>query len=146
MIVYELSHLFYRIDGSTIYSPKCLGVYASYEAARKEIAYFSTQPGFRDNTDAFSVRAVPVMGAVEQDIMFEALMYLHTEDYEFEANIDLGLYGDEQAAHEALQQYCLQNKQLLHTQGLVCEEIKNKCFLGKREWAEGFTIESSMNL
>ena len=93
MTVYELTHLFFRSGGEPVYSPKGLGLFASTESAEEAVRYYKTQPGFRDAPDAFSVRRRPVYGEVSGGMVFEALVYLHSADYEFEVSAELGLFA-----------------------------------------------------
>ena len=90
MTVYELTHLFFRSGGEPVYSPKGLGLFASTEIAEEAVRYYKTQPGFRDAPDAFSVQRRPVYGEVSGGMVFEALVYLHSADYEFEVSAELG--------------------------------------------------------
>lgn len=143
MTIYLLSHLFYRDGGEMISSPKSLGVYQSYELAMSEIDYFLTQPGFRENADAFSIQSIIVSDDVLNDTVFETLVYLHSEEYEFEVCIELGYYGSENNAQKHLQEYLCRNEAFVHAQGLVCEEIINKWVFGQRAWSEGFILERS---
>ena len=101
MTVYELTHLFFRSGGEPVYSPKGLGLFASAESAEEAVRYYKTQPGFRDAPDAFSVRRRPVYGEVSGGTVFEALVYLHSADYEFEVSAELGLFSAESDAESA---------------------------------------------
>ena len=113
MTVYELTHLFFRSGGEPVYSPKGLGLFASTESAEEAVRYYKTQPGFRDAPDAFSVRRRPVYGEV---------------------------FGAESDAESAVAQYCTENTALVHARGIIAEEIVNRCPVGRRNWAEGFTV------
>lgn len=138
MIVFELSHLFYQCDDELIYSPKNLGLYSSRDSARQAAAYFSTQPGFRENQNAFSLRERNVLGTVIDRTVFEAIIYLHSPDYEIEHEIELGLYGDALSAQNKLTNYCNDNPLIMTGCNMVAEKIVNKCILEKKEWIEGF--------
>lgn len=140
MVVYELTHIFFRYADGLIYSPKNLGLYYSDESVRQAVQYYSTQPGFCENQDAFSARERNVLGNIVDDTIFEVLVYLHSENYEFETEIDLGLYGDEVTARNKLNKYCKDNAPLVNTQDLIFEKIVNKCIVGRKEWSEGFSI------
>ena len=142
MVIYELSHLFYRYEEELVSDPKNLGLYHSYESIRSAIEYFSTQPGFSENQDAFSVRKRNVIGTVVDNTVYEVIVYFHSEDYEFEYDIELGLYGDEAMAQSKLIEYCSDNTALLAVQNLVIEKIINKCIIDRKCWPEGFTIET----
>ncbi len=50
-----------------------------------------------------------VFGSITDGTVFEAIFYLHSEDYEFEGEIALGLYGDEATAQEKRITYCAEN-------------------------------------
>jgi len=140
MIIYELTHLFYQHAGEFVNSPKNLGLYYSYENIRHAIHYYTTLPGFCDCPEAFSIRERIVHGDVVDGIVFEAIVYLHSEDYEFENSIELGLYGDERIAQNKVIRFCEENRSLTSIPKLIIEKIVNKCFVEKREWSEGFSI------
>lgn len=140
MVVYELSHIFFRYADELIYSPKNLGLYDSLEDVKQAVQYYSTQPGFCENLDAFSIRERNVSGAITDNTAFEVLIYLHSEDYEFEAEIELGLYGDEVIAHNELIKYCRDNARLVNAKNLIVEKIVNTRIVGKMEWPEGFSF------
>lgn len=140
MVVYELTHVFFRIADELVLSPKALGLFYSYESVKQAIQYYSTQPGFCENQDSFSVRERNVFGNIIDDTVFEVIIYLHSEHYEFEIEIELGLYGDEIAAKKALAKYCAENISLVNAKNLISERIVNKRVIGSREWSDGFSI------
>ena len=140
MVVYELKHIFFRYEGELVHSPKNLGLFYSYESAQKAIQYFITQPGFYENQDAFSIAERNVIGNIVYDTVYEVLVYLHSKDYEFEAEIWLGLFGDETIARNKLMLYCNNNTSLVNTTDLTSEKIVNKCIIERKEWSEGFSI------
>ena len=82
------------------------------------------------------------MGVIEPNILYEVLAYFHTEDFECEATVELGLYGSKQEAQKTLSQYCKRNSGLLGLDGMIAEKIINKVILDKMEWAEGFSNSS----
>ena len=131
MEVYEMSHLFYRFQEELILDARNLGLYYSPESARKAIEHFNTQPGFCDNQDAYSIREREVTGTVVDDTVYEVLVYIHSEDYEYETSVELGLYGDEVTAQKKLDRYCNDNETLLSVQNLVFEKLINKYFTVK---------------
>ena len=140
MEIYELTHLFFRYMGELVYSPKALGLFYSYDDAKQAIQHFATQPGFRDNQDSFSIRIKTVIGRIVNDTVFEVVVYLHSEDFTVESEIELGLFNDEIIAQRELDRYCENNLRLLNIQGLVVEKIVNKCIIGNMDWREGFSI------
>ena len=141
MRVYELSHLFYQHRGEIVSSPKDLGLFYSYENASDAIRYYITQPGFCDNTDAFSIRAREVLGEIANDTVYEGSVYLHSSDYEYEFVAELGIFGDEISANRVVSEYCRDNQVLMHSPKLVVEKCVIKTSIEKREWLEGFSVE-----
>lgn len=140
MVVFELTHLFFHYADGLVYSPKNLGLYYSHESVKQAVKYYSTQPGFRENQDAFSVRERNVLGSIVHDTVFEVLVYLHTTNFEFETEIELGLYGNEATAQNKLNMYCANNTSLGNVQDLIFEKIVNKCIIERKEWSNGFSI------
>ena len=140
MTVYELTHLFYRVQDQVVLSPKFLGLYPSPESARAAIAHYNSCPGFRNNQDGYSIAARSVVGDVVDGIVYEAQVYFHDPDYETEHTVELGYYGTREQARQALTAYCDQNTALLRAEGLEAEKLLNRCIIGKMEWTEGFTV------
>jgi hypothetical protein len=140
MDVYELTHLFFLHAGELEYSPKKLGLFYSSESVRQAIQYYRSKPGFQDNPEAFSIRIRSVSGSVTADMVYEAVVYLHSEDYDFETEIQLGLYGDETMAQYILAQYCKDNDPLVSFNDLIAEKIVRKYIIEIKEWLDGFVI------
>lgn len=140
MVLYELTHIFYRYHSELIHSPKGLGLYSTLENAKRAICYYNELPGFCNNRDAFSIRERYVWGETRNCCVFEAIVYLHSKDYSVETEIELGLYGDEPAAQAELQKYCFNNDSIVHAKDLVFEGIVNRCLIDRKNWAEGFDI------
>jgi len=140
MEIYELTHIFFRYKNGFIYSPKKLGMFYSYESSKSAIQYYGSKPGFCENKDAFSIRKRNISGEIINNTVFEAIVYLHSEDYEFEAEIELGVYGDEMLARNSLIRYCIENTALISVDNFVLEEIINKCIIERKEWVDGFSL------
>lgn len=140
MILYELNHVFFRNEGAIWGDSRNLGIYSSVEQVENAIRYYSTQPGFKDNQDAFSVRERPVIGECSDGIVYEAMVYFHSEDYEFEYTAELGLWGDEKTAAAKVEKYCADNSRLLNAKDIIAEKLANKCRIDQRTWFEGFDI------
>lgn len=140
MIVYELVHCFHRVNGHMVLNPLALGLYSSINSVQQAIQYYISKPGFHDNPEAFSVRQRNVQGLVEGLEIFETIVYFHTNDYEYEYTVELGLFGKEALAHDALSTFVQENIPLFNVQDLVVEKIINCCILDRREWSEGFSI------
>lgn len=139
MIVYELIHVFYYDMGDMVLSPKGLGFFETYASARDAIAEYKEKPGFCTNKKGFSLRSRVVEGELQDKTFYEVLVYVHTEDYEFEFEVELGLYGEETLAQKALSEYCLENHEFLTGHQFVVEKIINKCRIGRKEWVDGYS-------
>lgn len=140
MVLYELTHIFYRYNGELIHSPKALGLYSTLENANRAICYYNERPGFCDNRGAFSIRERRVLGEIRDCCVFEAIVYLHSSDYSFEAEIELGIYADEPTAQAELQKYRFNNDSIVRATDLFFEEIVNRCLIDRKQWTEGFDI------
>ena len=140
MIIYELTFIFHRLYGCLHLEPLGLGLYASYDSAQQAIQHYITQPGFRDCPEAFSIRQREIKGFVKNSEFFEAQVYFHTDYYDYEYSIELGLFADKAAADEAMSTYVQENTALFNVPDLVVEKIVNRCIIDKREWLEGFII------
>lgn len=142
MVVLELQHMFYFFDGEPVHDPKALGFFSDKAEVDKAIAYYVTQAGFCDSPDGFVVREREVLDGTPDADFFEAMVYVHTEDYDtYEHNVELGLFRDEDAARKAIQAFRESNTQYLTHPWFITEEIINRCVLNKRHWLEGFTVE-----
>ena len=139
MIVHQLTHFFHRVKGHLVFEPLVLGFYSSVDNVQKAVQYYISKPGFCDNTKAFSVRQLEVKGAFEGPGIFEVIVYFHTDDYEYEYTVELGLFGNEALAYEALTIFVHENRHLFDIEDLIVEKIVNYCILDQREWAEGFS-------
>ena len=143
MEIYELIHIFFREKDEFIYSPKKLGLFYTYESTKSAIQYYSSKPGFCETKNAFSTRRRTVLGKIINNTVFEVIVYIHSEDYTFEAEIELGLFGDETSAKNSLDKYCSENTALVSIDDLVLEKIINKCIVERKEWADGFSLYNS---
>lgn len=120
MTVFELSHIFGEIVGHACN----LGIYSAIEQVENAIQYYITQLGFKDNPDAFSIRERPVEGEYRDGIVYEAMVYFHSENYEFEHTVELGLFGDEKSANEKVEKYCADNQRILNAKDVVVEKTR----------------------
>ena len=138
MKAYELTHEFCREGDEIISSRKSLGFFCSYRSAKDAIQYYSTISGFRDNLDAFSIRERFVCGDVLENVVYEASIYAHSEDYETEIAIEIGVYGNKDIAEKMLDQYCAENEAFVNAKDLIVEKIADRYIIGEKMWAEGF--------
>ncbi len=140
MYVYELNHNFYTVEGEEVYSIKGLGHYSDKELCREAIKYYITRPGFCDNVNGFTISRREVLGEVENNTFYEAMVYIYTEDYEYEHDIRLGLFAEKSDADEAVRTFCADNDDYLDNPHFIVEKIVNKCVLNKRYWESGFDV------
>lgn len=141
MIVFELTHVFQFDTDGVICAPKALGFYSSLDSARAAIDSYKAKPGFKDFPDGFVVRQRPVVGTFT-DIIFEALVYFHSVDFEEEFSVELGLFAQLQDAENAVASFRKDNEDLFHQNTLCTEAIVNTCRIDARQWDEGFVYES----
>ena len=143
MIIYELNHYFEYLNSEIVLSAKHLGYFVSYEEVENAIQFYRKSPGFCDNPNSFIIRRRYIQGDFKDNIIYEAIVYIHSEDYEIETEVELGLFGDFEAANDSLNNFRNDNNISLFVEGLSVEEISNKCILGKYEWQEGFMIDKN---
>lgn len=143
MIIYELLHTYYLYKNTPFYSIKRLGYYSEIETLRKEIEFYSKLPGFCDAPNGFIVKQREVSGAIQCNYFYEASIFAHTEDFEdYEYEIELGLYYDEEAAYNAICSFCANNVLYLNNPLLEIEQLVQKYTINERcGWVEGFVVE-----
>lgn len=91
--------------------------------------------------DAFIIRRREVTGEVRDNILYEAMMYAHTKDFEdYEYTEELGLFAEKEDAIEALERFKKDNVGFWRNNFLEIEEIVNKCILNKMCCVEGFDV------
>ena len=140
MVVFELTHIFHY-EGSVLFiEPISLGFFASEQKIQEAIAYYLTKPGFSENPNAFSVRQRTVEGCIHEPFLYEAMVYIHTEDYEEECNFELGLFSNIATAQKAVEVYTHNNKHLCLPCNVIVERIINRREINKKEWIEGFSV------
>lgn len=140
MIVYELRHIYFVHKDEYVDSCRELGLFSSPESVREAIRYYSDRLGFCDNQKAYSIRRREVIGQVMDNIIYEALINPHTEDYEYDYGVELGLFGSESDANAAIDIYVQDNIDFMSDGYVTRECIVNKCIIDKKYWSEGFTI------
>lgn len=140
MYVYNLTHNFFPVDSEEVYSIKDLGHCSDKRSCSEAIKYYITRPGFCDNVSGFTIRRREVAGEVKNNTFYEAMVYVHTEDYEYEHDIPLGLFAEKNDTDEAVEMFCADNEDYLANPHFVVEKIVNKCVLNKRHWESGFDV------
>jgi len=140
MFVYELNHNFYTVEGEEVYSVRDLGHYSDKKICREAIKYYITRPGFCNNVNGFTITRREVVGAVKNNTFYEAMVYVHTEDYEYEHDIRLGLFAEKYDAEETVEIFCSDNTEYLGNPHFIVEKIVNKCELDKMYLEAGFDV------
>ena len=142
MTVFELLHTYYVYKGVVHYSLRTLGFFRTLTDANKAIAYLRTIIGYRDAPNGFVVRRRMILGEVSCNTIFEALVYSHSHDYEnYEYTAELGLFGSEIAAKNALDIYRKDNRDYYNTVSLEIEEIVNTYQIDSLYCKEGFMLD-----
>lgn len=140
MFVYELNHNFYTVEGEEVYSVRDLGHYSDKKICREAIKYYITRPGFCNNVNGFTITRREVAGEVKNNTFYEAMVYVYTEDYEYEHDIRLGLFAEKDDADEAVRIFCADNEEYLDNPHFIVEKIVNTCVLNKWLWEAGFDV------
>lgn len=141
MTVFELTHFPVRNHGGELFfTPKDLGIYVSYEDVQEAIRYYNTQPGFRDMPTGYCIRRRSVIGECDVQVVFEAMAYFHSSDYEEEYSRELGLFAEEAEARHSMDTFRQDNAELLASGEFENELLVNRRVIGRREWAEGFVV------
>ncbi len=140
MTLYELRHAFFRNEGEIVGSISALGLYSTIEQVENAIHYYIMQPGFKDNSDAFSIRERAVVGECKDGIVYEAMVFFHSDNYEFEYTAELGLYGDEEVANGKVKKHCADNQRMLNARDVIVERLVNKCRIDQRTVLGGFDV------
>ena len=143
MQILELTHRLYHVDGEAVESCKGLGFFSGMEAVRNAVVKYQDQPGFCDESKAFVIRRRTVEGKIADDVLYEAMVYVHTPDFQgdFEMNIELGLFGDEAHANRAVEQFVKDNREFLENPEFEVERIVNRWKLDEcGGWLYGFEV------
>ena len=124
MIVYELIHTYYAYEDDFFYSLRSLGFYTDIDKAKEAQAYLVTKPGYVEAPYGFIIRQRKVIGEITDDVIYEAMMYAHTEDFEdYEYTEELGLFAEREEAFRVLQEFKGNNECFWLNNFLQIEEI-----------------------
>ncbi|MBE6038744.1 MAG: hypothetical protein E7218_06015 [Anaerofustis stercorihominis] len=140
MIVYELRHIYFVHKDEYVDSCRNLGIFSSSESVHEAIQYYNDRLGFCDNQKAYSIRRREVIGQVTDNIVYEALINPHTEDYEYDYGVELGLFGSESDAKAAINVYVQDNIDFMSDGDVMRDCIVNRCMIDRTYCAEGFTV------
>lgn len=143
MIVYELMHVYYLWENEPCGGCRELGFFSDLGRAKQAIDFYKSVVGYKDAPNAFTIRR----RCVEETNdccgeLFEATVYAHDMDYEYEHDVELGLYSSREEAQRALKVFCAENQLLFEDSHLVIEEIVDRYIIDKRYCTEGFTVEA----
>ena len=97
MTFYEVEHL------NEFLEAKIIGIFSTLERAEAAVAQRSKEPGFRDYPGQFLIvkREAPSAGGEGPEELYEASIYAHTPDLEYEYQRRIGFFTDLAAANEA---------------------------------------------
>ena len=131
MTLYEVSFVCENSE-----TPFGIGLFSSQESASAAIVQLREAPGFCDTPEGFYIirREIPTESCPTE--VYEALLDLHTDNYELDFGERLGFFLTREEALSALQQYHEDNPQEIPN--VEAERIVNRYIIDKPDWAEGF--------
>lgn len=142
MIVFELVHSYYVYENVEVYSLKSLGFFTDIDIAKQAVVFYVQKPGYCDTPYGFVIRPREVVGDIKQGKLYESMVYAHDSSYEnYEYTIELGLFGDQKGAENAIQQFRVVNELFYRNSDIEIEEIVNKLNLNQKYNTEGFDVE-----
>ena len=132
MVFYEVIHLNEFLD------EKNIGYFSSLEAAEKAVAQRSAEPGFKDFPGQFLTvkREIPSNGDGEKVEIYEAYIYYHSSELEYEFTHRIGFFTDLSSADEAAEwakKHCMEE-----IPGIEQEYIVWKCPMDLAYWDGGY--------
>ncbi len=143
--VYEMVHRrtveIEKNTGENICDTKLLGFFSDYKKCQDAIAYYITQPGFKEYPEDF------IIEEIEADIddyckvsgSFEKYVYYLSHEWydgQYDYIRDLGYYSTNAKAKYAESLYRLESDLIEHQEGFCVDEYE----IDKMEWTEGFFI------
>ena len=132
MTFYEVVHLDESLD------PKDLGFFSTPEKAEAAVAQRSKEPGFRDYPGQFLIvkREIPSAENENAEELYEAVIYAHTADLEYEYRHRIGFFTDLASANEAVEWAKRRSRGAIP--GVETEYIAWKPVLDLPYWDGGF--------
>ncbi len=139
MDIYKLTHVHLLEDQKN--EEKDLGYFSSLEIVKDKIKYYQTLQGFNDFPNDFYIQKFDIPGDKIGSSVFEAVFYMHNEEYSIEFDYFIGVYSTEKQANKALAEFKSQNKDLIIKNPLIKEFVSGKCLVNVFQWTEGFTTD-----
>lgn len=139
MDIYKLTHVHLLKDQKN--DEKDLGYFSNLEIARDKINFYRSLQGFREYPNDFYIQKFEIDGDKIGSSVFEAVFYLHDEDYSIEFDYLIGVYLTEKQAEKALEEFKSQNNNLIITNPLIKEFVSCGCLVDVCQWTEGFTTD-----
>ena len=131
MILYEVMYVYDECD-----TPFAIGFFSSRESALAIIDRLSKVSGFCDSPEGFYTLHREISGESCPEVIYEALVFFHTEDYNPEYNERLGLFLKEEDAEAAVEAYHEDNPQVIPN--VEAERVVNRWIIDRADFAEGF--------
>ena len=140
MKIYELTHICFEYKGESVLNELELGFYSDIDTALSAKSYYLSLPGFGENEHGFLIKPRVVNGNVSNDEIFNAYLYIHTQDLEFEYVVPAGLFSCEDDADAAVQE--IFNCNSFDGGKFEVEMIIERCILNEMpgDFYDGFKI------
>jgi hypothetical protein len=131
MILYEVMYVYDECD-----TPFGIGFFSSRENALAAIDQLSRKSGFCDSPEGFYSMRREITCTCCPEIIYEALIYFHTEDFNLDYGERLGLFLKREDAVAAVEAYHKDNPQLIPN--VEAERAVNRWIIDQADFAEGF--------
>jgi hypothetical protein len=137
--IYRLTHC--QLIQNDRNEEKKLGYFTNLSSINKGIEFYRTLPGFKDFPDEFYIEKFKVEGRIKENIIYEAIYYIHDDEFSVEFDKVVGLFCNQLDAKTSIDDFEVMNQLFLCSKNLVKEKIVNKYQLDQRLWTEGFQTE-----
>ena len=139
MNLYKLTHVHLLKDQRN--DEKDLGYFSTLEIARDKIMFYQSLQGFSEHPNNFYIQKYDVTCNKIGSYIYEAVYYMHDEEYSIEFDYFVGVYKTKKQAEKALEEFKNHNKMLIISNQLINEFVVDKYLVDVCQWTEGFTTE-----
>lgn len=139
MRIFNLNHIYISTKNTNI-EEKNLGYFSSKNILDEKIKYFCTLKGFCNYPNGFLVQIIDIEDTPYVNYIYEVILYIHDELYNYEYTNDLGIFLSPEKAENSLKLFKEVNSEFLSSMQLNTEFIIDKYEIDKCEWNEGFEI------
>lgn len=139
MIIYRFIH--YHAGTEDTYGDSCmLGYYKDITTIKHVKGEYCKLPGFSQFPNGFCIFETMIVEAEKllNDIVYEAAVEIHDENYDFDSVSYLGVFACKERAEEKVKKFQQQNIDLFNDVNLEIECTVSKVKLNDMQWKEGF--------